>query len=740
VKPAAEITRRDFVKAAALAGAGLTLAVYFEGCTDGAPPPPVGAFAPDAFLRLTPDGAVTVVVGRSEMGQGASTGLAMILAEELDCDWARVSFQQAPAARAYDGPTVLIPAVRAQITGESTSIRLGWMPMRQAGATARAMLVAAAASRWGVPAARCSTALGVVRDDSSGRSLDYGALVGDASTLDVPRHVPLKNPREFRLIGRRLARLDNPAKVRGAATFGIDARVPGMAYASVERSPTFGGRVATLEGEATARAVPGVVAVVRLEDRVAVVAEHYWQAVKGRRALTVTWEEGAAAGIDSAGIETQLGALLEAPEGHAARRLGRADGVLSTAGSPITARYDLPYLAHATMEPMNCTAWVHDGRVEVWAPTQFQAGPWFLKRGGARGVAAHAAGISASKVTITTTFLGGGFGRRLELDYVAEAVRIAKAANRPVQVIWSREDDVQHDFYRPVSAHLLTAALGPDGMPLAWRQRIACQSILRNWLPAFLPDWSLSAAGALEHGADPYAVQGGDDVPYALPNFLVDYRELTVPVPVGFWRSVGYSHNSFVVESFVDELAAAAGQDPVAYRRALLKDAPRVRAVLDLAAGQSGWGTPLPAGRARGVALACSFHSIVAQVAEVSVSPAGMIQVHRVTCAVDCGTPVNPDLIEAQMQGGVVFGLTAALHGEVTIDKGRTMQHNFYDYEMVRMNAAPVVEVHILPSAEPPGGVGEPGVPPIAPAVANAVFALTGRRLRRLPLRLDRSA
>jgi len=739
VTEAAGLSRREFVRAAAAAGAGLTLAVYFEGCANGAPPPPAGAFAPDAFLRIVPDGAVTVVVGRSEMGQGASTGLAMIVAEELDADWPRVKFVQGPAARAY---YIALPSspLPVQITGASTSIRHSWTAMRRAGATARAMLVAAAAARWGVPAAACRTDAGTVRHDGSGRSLDYGALVTDASALDVPRDVLLKDPKSFRIIGRRLDRLDTPDKVRGAATFGMDVRVPGMAYASVERSPVFGGRVATVEGEAAARAVAGVVQVVRLDDRVAVVAEHYWQAVKGRRALKVTWDEGAAAGIDSVGIHTQLGALLDAPGGKPARRVGDADEVLSTVGEPITARYDAPYLAHATMEPMNCTAWVHDGLVEVWAPTQFQMAPWFVNGGGARGVAAAAAGVSADKATIHTTFLGGGFGRRLEVDYVSEAVRVATEVRRPVQVIWSREDDVQHDYYRPITAHALTAALGPDGLPIAWRQRIACQAIIRSWLPGWLPDWSLSLTGTLENGVEPSAVEGSADMPYAVPNLLVDWRELVLPVPVGYWRSVGHSQNSFVTESFVDELAAAAGQDPVAYRRALLQGEPRVLAVLDLAAEQAGWATPLPAGRARGVAVVRSFGSIVAEVAEVSVSPAGVVRVHRVTCAVDCGTPINPGLIEAQMQGGVVFGLTAALQGEITLAKGRVVQNNFYDYTLLRMPAAPVVDVHIVPSAEPPGGVGEPGVPPIAPAVANAVYALTGQRLRKLPLRLSASS
>ncbi len=415
--------------------------------------------------------------------------------------------------------------------------------------------------------------------------------------------------------------------------------------------------------------------------------------------------------------------------------MGDAEGLLAQSHSTIHASYEAPYLAHATMEPQNCTAWVHDGQVEVWAPTQFQMGPGFLNKGGARGVAADAAGVSTDDVTINTTFLGGGFGRRLEVDYVTEAVQVAAQLDRPVQVIWSREDDTRHDFYRPTTAHALSAVLGPDGMPQAWRQRIACQSIIRNWVPGWVPDFAMSLTGALEHGVDPSAVEGSADLPYAVPNILVDWRELTLPVPVGFWRSVGHSQNSFVTESFVDELAAAAGQDAVAYRRALLKDEPRMLAVLELAATRAEWGSPVPAGRARGVAIVRSFGSIVAEVAEVSVSPAGVIQVHRVTCAVDCGTPVNPGLITAQMQGGVVFGLTAALHGEITIAKGRVLQSNFYDYEMVRMPEAPVVAVHIVPSAEPPGGVGEPGVPPIAPAVANAVFALTGERLRRLPLR-----
>ena len=724
------VSRRDFVQSVAAAGAGLTLAVYFQGCGPGADGAD-GALAPNAFLQLLPDGAAIVVVGRVEMGQGATTGLAMALAEELDCDWSRVSVQQAPPGRAFRNPLFW----NLQVTGISTSIRQGWRPMREAGATGRAMLVAAAATRWGVTAASCRTEDGSVVHDPTGRTIEYGALVRDAAALPVPRGVRLKDPRDFRLIGRRLDRLDGPAKVRGTATFGIDVRLPGMVFASVERAPLPGGRVGGVAGEAEAMAVPGVLQVVPLEDRVAVVAEHYWQAVKGRRALQVTWDRGDAPALDSAAIAGRLDALLAGGPGIVPVRDGDAETALRSAAATVSARYDLPYLAHATMEPQNCTAWVHDGKVEVWAPTQFQSGPFYAAGGGARGVAASGAGLSTSDVTIHTTFLGGGFGRRLEVDYVWEAARIARELDRPVQVIWSREDDTRHDFYRPVAAHSLTAALGSDGLPVAWRQDVATPSVARHWVP-WIPAWALNLGGVFEQGADIVALEGSLVLPYQVPNRLLDWRELVLPVPVGYWRSVGHSHNTFAVECFVDELAHAAGRDPVAYRLDLLRDDPRTAAVLTLAAERSGWSAPPPAGRARGVALLRAYDSVVAQVAEVSVSDARELRVHRVTCAVDCGTVLNPGLVEAQLEGGVVFGLSAALHGEVTLADGKVQQSNFHDYPILRIPAAPAVDVHFLPSTEPPGGVGELGVPAIAPAVANAVFALTGQRLRRLPLRL----
>lgn len=728
------VSRRDFVRAAAAAGAGLSLAVYFQGCGDGAPEAGDGTLAPNAFLRLAPDGTVTVLVGRSEMGQGPTTGLAMILAEELDADWSRVRVEVAPIGRAYRNAMFW----NLQVTGISTSIRDGWRPMREAGARARAMLVAAAAARWGVEVESCRTEAGAVHHDGSGRSLAYGALAAEAAGLPVPRRARLKEPAEFRLIGRPVARLDTEAKVRGSATFGLDVRLPNLAYASVERCPVVGGRVAAVPGEAAASAMPGVVTVVRLDDRVAVVAEHYWQAAAARRALGVTWEGGEEPDLESAEVTARLDALLADGNGKMARREGDAEGVLRTAYRTVTARYDLPYLAHATMEPQNCTAWVHDGGVEVWAPTQFQSGPFYAAEGGARGVAAKGAGVSTSDVILHTTFLGGGFGRRLEVDYVGEAARIAREVDRPVQVVWSREDDVQHDYFRPVAAHDLAAALDAEGRPAAWRQRVATPSVARHWVP-WIPAFALELGGIYEHGADAFALEGALELPYAIPNRLLDWRELRVPIRVGYWRSVGHSHTVFAVESFVDELALAAGRDPLEYRQALVKEDSRLRAVLELVAERSGWGTPPPAGRARGVALFRGYDSVVAQVAEVSLEGKDRVRVHRVTCVADCGTVINPGLVEAQLEGGIVFGLSAALLGEVTIAKGRPVQQNFYDYPVLRINEMPVVEVHLVPSAEPPGGVGELGVPPIAPAVTNAVAALTGVRVRRLPIRLSSS-
>ena len=728
---APRLTRREFVQAAAVTGAGLTLAISFQGCRTAPPPAGDAPFAPNAFLRIRPDGSVTVVIGRSEMGQGPTTALAMVVAEELDCEWGRVSFEQAPAHPAYHDAFH-----RAQLTGDSVSIRTSWRPMREAGAVGRAMLVTAAARAWEVDETTCRTEGGAVHHDPSGRTLEYGELATRAAEIPIPDEVRLKDPSDFKLVGQPLPRLDTPDKVRGTAGFGLDARLPGQLYASVERCPVFGGRVARVE-DGAARGMPGVVDVVRLDSAVAVVAGQFWQAQAARRALKITWDEGPNTALDDAAIAAELTGLLAQGKAKVARRVAAGGSSDQGAATTLEARYDVPFLAHATMEPMNCTAWVHDGQVEVWAPTQYQSGPFVVNQGGAVGVAARAADVGTARATVHTTYLGGGFGRRLENDYVGEAVAIARVVGRPVQVIWTREDDLRHDFYRPRVAHALSARLGRDGRPVSFHARVACPSIIRRWLPDWLPDFAANLGGALRKGVDIYATQGMDDLPYGIPNQLVEWCEAPARVPVGFWRSVGYSHNAFAAECFIDELAAAAHRDPVDYRRDLLADLPRHRAVLDLVAEEADWGAPLPDGRARGIALVNAFESIVAQVAEISLTEARAIRVHRVTCAADCGIVVNPDIVAAQLEGGVAFGLSAALWGNVTVARGRITQGNFDSYRMLRLPEMPEVDVHLVPSGEEPGGVGELGVPPIAPAVANALYALTGQRLRQLPLRLE---
>ncbi len=519
------LTRREFVQAAAVAGAGLTLAISFQGCRV-APPPTGGApFAPNAFLRIRSDGAVTVVIGRSEMGQGPTTALAMVVAEELDCEWSRVSFEQAPAHPAYHDAFH-----RGQITGDSVSIRTSWLPMREAGAVGRAMLATAAARVWGVEASACRTEGGAVHHDPSGRTLEYGELATRAAEVPVPDDVHLKDPSEFRLIGESLPRLDTPDKVRGTAGFGLDTRLPGQLYASVERCPVFGGRVAQVDDRA-ARGMPGVMEVVRLESAVAIVAEQFWQAQTARRGLKITWDDGPIAALDDAAIAAELTEALERGEGKVARREGQGGSLDTEAVTTVEARYDVPFLAHATMEPMNCTAWVRDGQVEVWAPTQYQSGSFIAQHGGAAGVAARAADVGTARTTVHTTYLGGGFGRRLENDYVAEAVAIARVVGRPVQVIWTREDDFRHDFYRPRVAHALTARLGKEGKPVSWSARLASPSIIRRWLPDWLPDFAANLGGALRKGVDIYATQGMDDLPYGIPNQLVEWCEVPARIP-----------------------------------------------------------------------------------------------------------------------------------------------------------------------------------------------------------------
>jgi len=640
----------------------------------------------------------------------------MIVAEELDADWSKVKVGPLP-----DNPAGWS---RRMSTGGSTSVRTSYDILRKAGASARAMLVGAAAQTWGADPAACRTENGVVTHAT--HRMGYGELATKAATIAVPENPPLKDPKDFRLLGKHTHRLDTPSKVNGTAQFGIDVRVPGMLIASVERSPVFGGKVKSVDST-KAKALPGVRHVVQLdgtpwtgvggawgvgtESGVAVAADTYWQAVQGRQALQITWDEGANATLGD--IPARL-AVLAAQPGVQARKDGDAAAALAGATKKIEQFYAVPFLHHATMEPMNCTAHVRADSCEVWAPTQNQTR--------AQEVAAEAAGIPKEKVRIHTTLLGGGFGRRLESDFVAEAVSISKAVRAPVKVIWSREDDTKHGFYRPATYNQLSAGLDAQNKPVAWMHHIVAPPILLKF-------------GPLQDGIDRTSIDGAADLPYAVPNILVNQVAADLAgIPLGFWRSVGASQNAFVVESFMDELALLAGRDPYDFRRELLQAKPRHLRTLELAATKAGWGTPLPAGRARGIALAEWEPTTCAEVAEVSVAPDGTVRVHRVVCAVDCGPVVNPDTIEAQMQGGVVFGLTAALYGEITIEKGRVQQSNFPDYPMLHMAEMPVVEVYLVPSTDAQGGIGEPSVPPTAPAVCNAIFAATGKRIRRLPI------
>lgn len=711
------LSRRSFVKIGVLAGAGLTLGVAWRVTRDPGLPMSDATFVPNAYLRIDEDGRITVMVPRAEMGQGVSTALPQMVAEELDADWTQVSFEFAPAHDAYG----------MMVTGGSTSVMESWQPLREAGATARWMLREAAANRWGIPSAEVVTS-NATAFAPDGSSLIYAELAAEAATMDVPDQVTLKDPADFRLIGRPIPRLDVEAKSTGTAVFGIDAGPSDARIAMVARSPVFGGEVRSFQAEG-AIAIPGVDEIVEIQSGVAVVADGYMSAKAGRDALVIEWDEGPAATLDDAEIFRQLQRATR-EDGRTVRDDGDVPTTLAEAETDIRATYQLPYLAHATMEPMNCTAWVRDGRCTVWAPTQFQNAPAIIG-GGARQVAAKAAGVSIDDTELHTTFLGGGFGRRAERDFVHEAAELAGKVEGPVKVIWSREDDMQHDFYRPASYHELAASLDPDGMPEAWDHRMASQSIMQRLVPGWVPGPVSSFAGK----RDPTSTEGASNQPYQVPNVHMTYAKVDLPIPVGFWRSVGHTHTGFVVESFIDELAHAAGRDPYDYRRALLAEHPRHMGVLDAAATAADWGSPVPEGRARGIAVVESFGSYAAQVAEVSVEN-GRPRVHKVWCAIDCGVVVNPRIVQAQMESGIIYGLTAALYGEINIQSGRVVQTNFNDYPMLRINEAPEIEVVLAPSGDPPGGVGEPGVPPIAPAVTNAIYALTGERVRTMPIRL----
>jgi isoquinoline 1-oxidoreductase beta subunit len=596
-------------------------------------------------------------------------------------------------------------------------VHAAWKPLREAGAKARQMLIGAAAAGWGAPVSECSTEPGVVLHAPSKRRMAYAELVEAASRIPVPEKVTLKDPKQFRYIGKSLPRLDTPDKVHGKAGFGIDVQVPGMLVAVVARCPVFGGSAKSWN-EAATKQVPGVKHVIRISSGVAVVADGYWPAHRGRDALAVVWDEGPNAAMSSAGIRAQLASLGARP-GVVARKDGNP---AARGGREVAAVYETPYLAHACMEPMNATAQVDADRCTVWAPTQFQYGSIFGLPG-AQDMVAQLCGLAPAQVTINTTLLGGGFGRRFANDFIAEAVQLSKAVHAPVKVIWSREDDIQHDFYRPAARASFRARLGADGLPVSLAAHLVAPSI------------NVGVFGAPKDKLDDNTVDAVRNLPYGIPNVSVDAVNASFGVPLGFWRSVGASHNGFMLESFIDELAWAAGTDPVEYRRLLLATKPRHLAVLNRAAELAGWWTELPLGVGRGVALVESFNSYVAEVAEVSLNPDRTVRVSKVFAAVDCGTVVHPDIVKAQIESAIVFGLTAALHGEITVERGRVVQSNFTDYPLLRMSEMPSVVVSLVPSQEPPTGIGEPGTPPIAAAVANAIYSLTRKRIRQLPLR-----
>lgn len=691
--------RRDFLKLSA--GAGLWLAVSGPGRVIAADPStlPTG-FSPSAWLHIGPDGVVTVHLGKSEMGQGTFTGMAVLIAEELEADWAKVRVVPADAD----------PRFGNMITGGSRSVRANFIPLRKVGAAARELLVAAGAKRLGVKPGACRPESGVVVHGASGRRVEFGSLVADAAKLPVPEDPPLKDPRRFKLIGRRVPRLDTPPKVRGTAVFGLDVRVPGMLYAAVARPPTRGGKVKAFDAAAAGR-IPGVRKVVEVPSGVAVVADSSWSAFRGRDALATTFEPGPNGALDTAGIARLL---AEAPvASEPMRSEGDVEKALAGAARRVEAVYTLPLLAHATMEPMNCVADVRGGRAEIWAPTQ--APTW------ARTEVARALGLDESAVTVHVTFLGGGFGRRAFPDFAVEAAEVSRAAGAPVHVTWTREEDLRHDFYRPPGRNELRAGLDAKGRLVAWHHRVRTPSISQQ-------------VGRTPAGAPaPDVGEGAEDVPYAIPAIRVDQAAPELGLPIGWWRSVYASQNAFAEEVFMDELARAAGMDPLAFRLAHLARSHRLRGVLQLAAGTAGWGGAVAKGHGLGIACHASFGSYVAHVAEVSVRN-GSVRVHRVVCAVDCGTALNPDSVEHQAEGAVVYGLSAALRGEITVKDGAVVQGNFDSYEPLRMSEMPRVEVHRVPSRAEPGGMGEPALPPIAPAVANAVFAATGERLRSLPL------
>ncbi len=744
-------SRRKFLLAGAiLSGGGLMIGYNILGRQDKLGSGALLATGKDeialnGWVKIAADGTVTIAVPRSEMGQGVYTALPMLLAEELDADWAKVKVEQAPVAKMYANAALfqnLLPfhpdddgflarsgrasiekigfALGLQVTGGSSSVRDAWLPMRTAGATARAMLIEAAAKKWNVPPTVCVTKNGEVLHPTGNRKAGYGELIQDAAAIK-PNIVKLKDPATFTLIGKPIARTDIADKVNGKAQFGIDTRVPGMMYAAVKQSPVIGGTLKSSFAELS-KNISNNNELYIIPHGVVVVSNSWWRAKKNLEALKIEWNEGANATLDSTAISKQLAADVEKTSASGFRNVGDAETILKSAAKKIDAIYEVPFLAHAAMEPVNCTAQVKDGKCEVWVPTQVPSL--------AQWKASKAARVSSDNTIIHTTLLGGGFGRRLEIDMIEQAVHIAKQLNgRAVQMIWTREEDMQHDMYRPTAMSKFSGAIDDKGQIAAWSNRVAAPSVGFDTMQRLMGSMAMDMP-------DKNHIEGAFDQPYEIANIKIEQVRSKIPVPVGSWRSVGHSYNAFFVESFIDEMAHAAGKDPYEFRKSLLQNHPRHRAVLDLAASQAGWGQPLAASSARGIALHESFAAICAQVAEVSIDKDNNIRVNRVVCAIDCGTVVNPAIVTQQMESAIIFGLTAALYGEITIKNGRVEQSNFPSYDMLRMAQSPRIDTFIIPSTLPPGGVGEPGTPPIAPAVANALFALTGKRLRQLPLKI----
>jgi len=668
-----------------------------------------GVFAPNAFIQIDTAGKVTLVIPKVEMGQGVYTSIPMLIAEELEVPLDTVTLDHAPP----DEKLFTDPLLGGQLTGGSTSIRYAWEPMRKAGATARMLLIGAAAQQWQVDAASCHAKSGQVIHAASNRSIGYGQLVDAAAKLPVPQNVPLKDPKDFKIIGTAVKRLDSPEKVDGTATFGLDVRLPDMVYAAIANCPVFGGKLASVD-DTNAKKIPGVRQVVKIDNAVAVIGDHTWAAKRGLQALDIKWNEGADAKLSMKQIVDDL-ANASQRNGAVARKDGDVVHAFSNAKTRVDAVYQQPFLAHATMEPINCTVHVRADGCEIWLGSQVPTR--------VRDAAMAVTGLPADKIVVHNHLIGGGFGRRLEFDMVTQAVKIGKQVSTPVKVLWTREEDIQHDMYRPYYYDKISAGLDANGKPLAWQHRIVGSSIMARFAPP-----------AFKDGLDPDAVEVASDLPYDLPNQLVDYvRQEPHAIPTAFWRGVGPTRGTFVVESFIDELAAEAKVDPVKYRRDLLGKTPRALNVLNTATQAANWGSAVPKGQGRGVSVMHAFGSYFAIVVDVAVDQ-GEVAVKRVVCAVDCGMVVNPNTVEAQVQGGIIFGITAALYSEITIKDGRVEQNNFMDYRMLRIDETPPIDVHIVKSSEAPGGIGEPGTAALAPALTNAIFAATGKRLRQLPV------